>query len=188
MSNTAQIPASRYEAESMGQSVVDRVRAVPLLAYQISQRHRREDTLDTRTVLQVIDYKGILLVDWCSTYCRQRWAHCFQQAWELFGEEATLHYVEAGDPVGLCFNGAGVEGATIRFDARQAYLDYLRTPQWYAIRNRVMTKGYTTCARCDALAENVHHKTYERLGRELESDLEPLCRACHEKEHRVAKA
>ena len=39
-------------------------------------------------------------------------------------------------------------------------------------------------ARCERCGHphslELHHKTYERLGRELTSDLEVLCRRCHE--------
>lgn len=36
----------------------------------------------------------------------------------------------------------------------------------------------------------LHHKTYERLGRERDDDLEVLCKPCHERadEQRCAKA
>jgi hypothetical protein len=38
------------------------------------------------------------------------------------------------------------------------------------------------CERCGYAHElQLHHKTYERLGRELISDLEVLCHQCHEK-------
>jgi 5-methylcytosine-specific restriction endonuclease McrA len=40
------------------------------------------------------------------------------------------------------------------------------------------------CERCggqDAL--QVHHRTYERLGAELDEDFEVLCRRCHATEH-----
>ena len=33
-------------------------------------------------------------------------------------------------------------------------------------------------------ALDVHHLTYERLGREKDEDLRVLCRACHGDEHR----
>src|SRR4051812_24840716 len=42
------------------------------------------------------------------------------------------------------------------------------------------------CARCPQTNSlQLHHKTYERLGRELDADLELLCKRCHHKLHRL---
>lgn len=39
------------------------------------------------------------------------------------------------------------------------------------------------CYACKGHATEVHHRTYVRLGRERLEDLEPLCAACHAKQH-----
>jgi 5-methylcytosine-specific restriction endonuclease McrA len=65
------------------------------------------------------------------------------------------------------------------------YADYLRTRHWQALRARYRASGLPwRCARCGWTGKlDLHHRTYERLGRERLTDLEPLCRHCHDREH-----
>lgn len=69
-----------------------------------------------------------------------------------------------------------------------AYKDYLLTPEWNAKRRDMLRLSDKRCERCgkENSVLHVHHQTYERLGRELQSDLEVLCRPCHQKEHGIA--
>lgn len=66
------------------------------------------------------------------------------------------------------------------------YRDYLQTQQWYATRDRRLRAAGFRCEfelnskRCDGTHSlNVHHRNYQRLGAELDSDLEVLCRLHH---------
>jgi 5-methylcytosine-specific restriction endonuclease McrA len=64
------------------------------------------------------------------------------------------------------------------------YLDYLDSDYWRARRILKMRSAGFKCQRCGGRKNlQVHHRSYERLGRELDSDLELLCRNCHEAEH-----
>lgn len=73
------------------------------------------------------------------------------------------------------------------------YKDYLRTPHWRETRARKAKAADYQCERCGEFGRrgprrmiiglHVHHLTYERVGKELDSDLEVLCIACHELEH-----
>lgn len=61
---------------------------------------------------------------------------------------------------------------------------YLRSEHWQRKRAAALeAAGY----RCQVCNENqrldVHHRTYERLGREAPGDLTVLCRRCHELFH-----
>lgn len=60
---------------------------------------------------------------------------------------------------------------------------YLRTWHWRTLRRRVLEKYDYKCAVCNGRAYDVHHKTYDRLGRERMSDLMVLCRYHHTKAH-----
>lgn len=66
---------------------------------------------------------------------------------------------------------------------RRAYLEYLKTHAWRRLRQRRLEQdGYTCTVQlegCTVEAEQVHHKTYERLGREWLSDLQSCCESCH---------
>jgi len=49
-----------------------------------------------------------------------------------------------------------------------------------------------TCAACGGRWTlrngDLHHRDYDRLGHELFDDLFPLCRACHERIHRILES
>jgi 5-methylcytosine-specific restriction endonuclease McrA len=61
-----------------------------------------------------------------------------------------------------------------------AYRAYLRSPQWQAMRARVLARDHYRCVRCGSRRQlEVDHLTYGRLGREWLSDCQTLCRPCH---------
>lgn len=64
------------------------------------------------------------------------------------------------------------------------YREYLESDHWRLTRLRCKEKAGWRCEECGkkALLE-VHHKTYARVGFELERDLEALCHICHSKRH-----
>lgn len=62
---------------------------------------------------------------------------------------------------------------------RRAYLEYLRSAEWRALRLQVLREHGHTCQRCGDPATDVHHLTYRRLGHESIADLEAACGACH---------
>jgi len=68
---------------------------------------------------------------------------------------------------------------------RMPYREYLRTPEWRVTRAAALERAGRSCSldvtHTDAL--EVHHRTYERLGCELASDLVVLCHACHVVHH-----
>lgn len=69
------------------------------------------------------------------------------------------------------------------------YEEYLRSSAWQEKRLAVLANNQGRCERCQtALATEVHHRTYERLGHELLCDLEALCDSCHEKADRERAA
>ena len=63
------------------------------------------------------------------------------------------------------------------------YADYLESPEWHKIRSKVAEYRGNRCDLCgEKIGKDrgqVHHKTYERKGRELFSDLSLLCGRCH---------
>ncbi len=65
-----------------------------------------------------------------------------------------------------------------------SYGDYLAGPEWAEAKRRYRTSGLPQqCARCGNPRFELHHTTYARIGRERLSDLEPLCRSCHQAHH-----
>lgn len=70
------------------------------------------------------------------------------------------------------------------------YRSYIRSAQWLRSPARLgalRRDGYR-CVRCGAGERlEVHHKTYVRLGQEWVSDLQTLCKQCHQHVHGKTK-
>jgi 5-methylcytosine-specific restriction endonuclease McrA len=73
--------------------------------------------------------------------------------------------------------------------ATHSYLEYLDSPEWWAIRRTAMRRANWTCERekpGDPRHEgplDVHHRHYDTLGNENPDDVEVLCQVCHRSEH-----
>ena len=65
------------------------------------------------------------------------------------------------------------------------YQEYLQTPEWRGRRMRKLDQADHRCQFCNRhqISLNVHHRTYENLGEELDGDLIVLCRDCHRTFH-----
>jgi phage terminase large subunit GpA-like protein len=63
------------------------------------------------------------------------------------------------------------------------YIEYMKSPEWKERCKRLRRLCGFKCGRCGAMniLLEVHHKTYERLGHERNSDLEVLCARCHKR-------
>lgn len=66
------------------------------------------------------------------------------------------------------------------------YREYLSSGSWRnnPVRQRELQAAGFQCRLCTNSAANghaleCHHRTYERLGQEVDGDLTALCRACH---------
>lgn len=61
---------------------------------------------------------------------------------------------------------------------------YLRSPAWKEKRERALLLADYMCQKCGATDRlQVHHKTYVRFRNEYQSDLEVLCKPCHDLLH-----
>lgn len=67
---------------------------------------------------------------------------------------------------------------------RANYAEYLNSPEWKALRSSVMERCEGICEGCrQKTAEDVHHLTYQHIGREFLFELVGLCRSCHTRWH-----
>lgn len=66
---------------------------------------------------------------------------------------------------------------------------YIASAAWKDRKREYFSSHPKVCVACGS-GRNVHlhHKTYVRLGRELDSDLVPLCAGCHSKVHALHQA
>ena len=65
------------------------------------------------------------------------------------------------------------------------YAEYIETPGWAAKAQAAKQRAGQKCQLCGAKRKDVqlhaHHNTYQRLGREKNTDLLVLCDPCHTK-------
>lgn len=66
-----------------------------------------------------------------------------------------------------------------------SYNSYLKSDYWASVRRRYFEKyPAKRCHKCASAVDiQLHHKTYDRLGEELLTDFNVLCRACHQQLH-----
>lgn len=66
------------------------------------------------------------------------------------------------------------------------YDDYLRSELWQSIKDNYYKRRPAICAICRDASKPVdlHHLTYENIGRESVNDLIPLCKQHHKLEHK----
>lgn len=61
------------------------------------------------------------------------------------------------------------------------YLRYIRSAKWDRRKVDYYSKHPKVCRACGTKNEiHLHHHTYRRMRHELDEDLVPLCRTCHE--------
>jgi len=64
------------------------------------------------------------------------------------------------------------------------YESYINGPDWKVRRARHLLSYGKQCEACHRTQDiEVHHRTYDRMGSELDSDLAVLCDACHQSVH-----
>ena len=65
------------------------------------------------------------------------------------------------------------------------YAEYLKTPEWREKRAAKIALVGGRCQVCNADTQplEAHHRTYERRGYELPSDITVLCADCHSLYH-----
>ena len=69
---------------------------------------------------------------------------------------------------------------------KMPFSEYRLTPEWRSRRNRVLLRAGNKCELCYTSGRlEAHHRTYERYGEELVSDLIALCRSCHQHFHNI---
>jgi len=100
-----------------------------------------------------------------------------RSVWALAGAAAE----STGPPVPITVAEA-IRVAELR---EMPYREYLRTPEWRRTRAAALHRANHQCAFDPTHTEKlqVHHRTYDRLGAELESDLLVLCEECHRVHH-----
>lgn len=64
------------------------------------------------------------------------------------------------------------------------YYKYIKSPEWFARTESVRKRNSGLCECCNMrYGICVHHRTYARLGNELDADLLHVCIYCHRMIH-----
>jgi nucleoside 2-deoxyribosyltransferase len=93
------------------------------------------------------------------------WASKVQEAWADFTSDAETR----------------LKAIRLR---RMEYSEYLLTPHWKERRAQALAAAEYRCVACNSPDDlTVHHRTYERRGEELLTDLTVFCKTCHAKFH-----
>jgi len=75
----------------------------------------------------------------------------------------------------------------IDYLATMPYGEYLQTPHWKKLAKLIKARSGFRCQVCNHPQNlHAHHRTYERRGHELPSDLVCLCDGCHDIFHRYS--
>lgn len=94
--------------------------------------------------------------------------------------EAMMKYVLRAEGVDL--------DAVMRHNRFLIYEDFLRTPYWYNVSQRVKWAAGFKCSNCGSKNDlHVHHLTYDHKGIEAKypEDLICLCGKCHREAHEI---
>lgn len=67
---------------------------------------------------------------------------------------------------------------------REIYDQYMGSIDWLNVRDKALSRDEYLCQGClEARTTQVHHLTYDNLGREFLFELISLCAACHTRIH-----
>jgi 5-methylcytosine-specific restriction endonuclease McrA len=82
-------------------------------------------------------------------------------------------------------DGVGSLGWRLNKLGYSNYSSYLSSDHWQNIRHLLILERGKTCQICLTIGSklNAHHRTYERFGNELLSDLILICDDCHRRIH-----
>lgn len=115
----------------------------------------------------------------------------FRDFWFTYTAADWVYFNALASPSVALEYAVGAAGhRVLRALAKRDYRAYLKSPHWLALREKKLREASYRCQVCnsDKLLQ-VHHRTYERIGQELLTDLTVLCEKCHSKHHgRIPKS
>jgi hypothetical protein len=86
---------------------------------------------------------------------------------------------------GFWETGPGSLGPRLKILGYNNYSSYLSGTHWRSLREfYIDERGISCTGECGRDGTQLHHKTYERLGKELLDDLVLLCSDCHSSLHK----
>jgi len=76
----------------------------------------------------------------------------------------------------------------IKHVVKNWYEEYLQTPHWQELRKKIFERSHGICEKCKQVKMvDVHHLSYERIGKENLEDLLAVCEDCHNQFHDIVE-
>ena len=66
-----------------------------------------------------------------------------------------------------------------QYNFKAGYYEYIKSDQWYELREQILKRDNYICQICGGKAEEVHHLTYKNFKNEYQFELVSLCKRCH---------
>lgn len=103
---------------------------------------------------------------------------------DIILQEETVNYTY--DMLRFTFNDKRYCIALLSNSKRKFYETYLKSKKWTDFKAKVIGMRGFNCELCKSQKNiQLHHLTYERLGKEDINDVMILCKKCHEKAHKL---
>lgn len=147
----------------------------------VLEKHPREQRFcsHTRRVWAVLETTGPSQIRYTCVDCGNRTPQAAAR---------NRHPNAADYPVIRRFTGDEPPVPIRRVESGQ-YDDYLRSDEWRSKRDYYLGRAMHRCQLCNkpggpgGRGLQVHHRTYERVGAELDADVIVLCGDCHGRHH-----
>jgi hypothetical protein len=99
--------------------------------------------------------------------------------------DTPLDYVKIDDDFTEVYNVETEVYLTSR-NYKMVYNNYLKSQEWYNLKNLALKYSNYKCSKCDASENlNIHHLNYNNIGNEEISDLITVCNSCHKEFHKI---
>jgi len=119
------------------------------------------------------------LVNHLYLYPRPATCQCCGRETELLRRAWQMDDAETQECCPNCADSSA--GADLR---KIPYREYLQTEHWQKVRDYALERAEHRCQVCNASGElHTHHRTYDRRGEEMPSDVIVLCAGCHKLFH-----
>ncbi len=121
-----------------------------LLFYQLENHYYQYQVVNLDAVIELLDASLRLVPDFLDAY------YLREEVWHIYL--------------------VSTKGTA---DQDPTYDLYVRSEAWAEKRKQVLKRDDNRCVVCNAPAQEVHHKTYENIGKEPLCDLSSVCKSCH---------
>jgi 5-methylcytosine-specific restriction endonuclease McrA len=133
------------------------------------------------------DFRSPVSLMWLGYMIGTYQGHIWVAVPPKFRDEGIAVALKTWNGVGIVFNSDPCDALCTLIRKHfigLPYAEYLLTPHWQEVREVALKTADNRCQICySPVNVQVHHRTYDRRGHELPSDVTVLCAACHGRFH-----